>query len=143
MSCGVGRRCGSDPSLLCLWRRPAVTAPIQPLAWEPPYAAGAALENEKRQKDKKNPTNKSSGPVGFTGEFYQTSREGLTPILLKLSQKTAEEGTLPNSFCEATITLIPKADTHTTKKDNYTNITDEHRCKNPQQNTSKPNPAIQ
>ena len=44
MSRGVGHRRGSDPKLLWLWRRPAATAPVQPLAWEPPYAVGVALK---------------------------------------------------------------------------------------------------
>ena len=53
MSCGVGCRRGLDPAVLWLWRRPETTAPIRPLAWEPPYAAGAAQEIAKRQKKKK------------------------------------------------------------------------------------------
>ena len=68
---------------------------------------------------KNRPANKCPGPDGFTGKLYQTFREELTPILLKLFQNMAEGGTRPNSFYEATITLIPKPDRDVTKKENY------------------------
>jgi len=53
------------------------------------------------------------------GEFYQMFRKELTPILLKVFQKIAEEEKLPNSFYKATITLIPKPDKNVTNKENY------------------------
>ena len=73
MSCGVGRRCGSDPTLLWLSYRAAATAPIRPLAWEPPYASGEALKRQKTKKkggrEKKNLDNGSTGYLFNTLPF--------------------------------------------------------------------------
>ena len=60
--------------------------------------------------------NKNPWPDGITGEIYQTFRDDLMPTLLKLFQKIAEQGTLPNSFYEATVTLISKHDKDITQK---------------------------
>ena len=67
VSCGVVHRHGSDPELLWLWSRTVATAPIRPLAWEPPYATGAALKKDKRQNK-----TKQKGVVRTVSLLYHT-----------------------------------------------------------------------
>ena len=86
------------------------------------------------------PTKKSLKWVSFTSAFYQTFKDELVPILLELLPKIEGKEIVPNSFYEAIIILIPKPDKGTTKKKVVqVNIPNEYTCKNPQQNTSKPN----
>ena len=115
MGCGVGHRRGLDLVLAG-----SCSSDLTPsLGTSICHRCGPKKTKDKKQTNKKLPTNKSSGPDGFIGEFYQTFREELTPILLKLFQKVAEEETLLGSFYKAAIALIPKPDLGTTKKENY------------------------
>ena len=65
MSCGVGRRRGLDLVLLWLWCTPAAVAPIRSLAWEPPYAVGAALKRQKTKNKTKQKTENAKEPRGL------------------------------------------------------------------------------
>ena len=65
------------------------------------------------------PAKKSPGPDEFNGEFYQTFKEDIIPVSHKLIHKIEAEGTVPNSFYEATISLIPKPQKDPTKIENF------------------------
>ena len=85
VNCGVGCRRGSDPALLWLWCRLAATAPIRLLAWEPPYAEGAALEKAKRPKKKKkvNGDLNSGGGSGNGKDKMTLWRQSLEGLMTK------------------------------------------------------------
>ena len=77
MSCGVGCRLSSDPLLLWLWCRLVATAPIGPLAWDPPYAVEAALEKakkKKRKKEKEKDKSWFSDTMTVKSSFYRKDR---------------------------------------------------------------------
>ena len=79
MSYGVGCRCGSNPVLLWLWCRPAATALIRPLAWEPPYTAGVALKRQKKKKRK------------------EKERSQINNLILQLKEVDEKEQTKPQA----------------------------------------------
>lgn len=82
---------------------------------------------------------KNPGCESFTSKFFQIFKEEITPILLKLYQKSKEEGTHPHTFCEACINLKPKPNNDKIKL--QANTPYENWCKTLQQNLSKPNSA--
>ena len=91
MSCGVGHRCGSDPMLLWLWCRLAAVAPTAPLAWEPPYAVGAALKTpKKKNREHKNVITQARKKKNYRSHHminmkdYQFYQYSLPHTLIKL-----------------------------------------------------------
>ena len=112
MSCGMGRRCGSDLASLWLCCRPAAAAPIWPLAWEPPYAMGAALK-KKKKKDHKNNNGSWQWPSmllkhltsGSQTSLYITSPGGGAVYEIRwLGSESIES--IPFFFCFFRATLV-------------------------------------
>ena len=89
MSCGVDHRHGLDPELLWLWYRPAATVPIGPLAWELPYAVGAALEKGKKTK-KINNNNNNDNKIKENIKKLSSVRAGCFVSFVQGSESTSE-----------------------------------------------------
>ena len=105
-----------------IWKKWKILGKAQPSETEPGRNRKYKQTSHKHWNsdcDEKSSKKQKPRPDTLTGEFYQIFREELTPILLKLFQNTAEGWTVPNSFYEATITMIPKPDKDVTKKENY------------------------
>ena len=113
-SCGVGCRCGSDPELLWLWRRLEATAPIRPLAWEPPYAVGGGPRNGKKTEKKMHPLKKMEMPKKRTKKKFKKNGSEIHRAKLTILKLT-------NSVAFSTFTmlyndLIPKNFYHRKRK---------------------------
>ena len=97
MSCGVGRRCGSDLALLWLWRRLAATAPIRPLAWDPPYDVVAALKRQKKKKRKSRQELQAFMPPDFPSSLMWVEGQGWLRSLQCRAYEWKQEGAVCGS----------------------------------------------
>ena len=102
MSCGAGFRRDLDPALLWVWRRLAATALIRPLAWEPPYAAGAALKRQKRQKKKKRLLGVGDVPKEPTNTSLMDTSHG------HWSRRENQDAGSPCSICQERTLLMSR-----------------------------------
>ena len=96
MSCGVGRRGGLDPALPWLWCRMAATAPIRPLAWEPPYATGVVLKCKKRERERDSVW--SRGLLVWRCSSLRSSFQNIVYVLLEKHSAVAEAYTVKTNF---------------------------------------------
>ena len=114
MSCGVSHRCGSDPKSLWLWCRPAAAGPILPLAWELPYAAGAALKRPKRkrkERKKKSFSSPLSLPQNLMFLLLSVS-DAWCPMLVLHESARGEQWSL-----QCHVQLVPSACWHSSRLD--------------------------